>query len=217
MEIIVILFRTFFFYFFVVFMYRLMGKREVGQLGVNDLIVSILISEMMAIAIENPDSPMINTIFPILLLVLLEISLAYISIKSRTIRTILTGKPAMIINHGKLNYKEMINQRYSIDDLLLQIRQSGLKSIEDVEYAILENNGRLSIYKYNIFKTNTSYPSPIILDGKIQFATLKQINKSFSWFDNYLKQNNLKVEDIFYAFYKKNKLYIIKNNKSIAF
>lgn len=189
-----------------------MGKREVGQLGIIDLIVSILISEMMAMAIENNKSPMILTIAPIVLLVILEIFLAYISIKSRTIRLMLTGKPSIIINNGKINYKEMIKQRYSIDDLLLQLRQNSIKNIGEVEYAYLENNGKLSIYKYNLIKLKSTIPLPIIIDGKIQYQTLKQINKPFSWFDNYLTKKDIKVSEVFYAFYKHNKIYVIKQN-----
>ena len=112
-----------------------MGKREVGQLGIVDLIVSILIAELVAISIENIEDSMILTIAPITLLVLIEVSLAYLSTKSRKFRQIFTSKPSIIINHGEINYKEMIKQRYSLDDLLLSLRQSSIKSIDEVEYA----------------------------------------------------------------------------------
>lgn len=209
MELFTTIFRTIFFYFFVTFAYRIMGKREVGQLGIVDLIVSILIAELVAISIENIDKSIFLTIAPISLLVIIEVILAYLSTKSRVFRQIFSSKPSVIINHGIINYKEMIKQRYSLDDLLLSLRQASIKSIEDVEYAFLESNGKLSIFKYNLFKTNSSYPAPIIIDGKIQDKTLNNINKSKIWVKLYLLKQDIKLEDVFYAFYSKGKIYTI--------
>lgn len=209
MELFTTIFRTIFFYFFVTFAYRIMGKREIGELGIVDLIVSILIAELVAISIENIDKSIFLTIAPISILVIIEITLAYISTKSRIFRTIFSSRPSIIINHGVLNYKEMVKQRYSLDDLLLSLRQASIKSIEDVEYAFLESNGKLSIFKYNLFKTNSSYPAPIIVEGKIQDKTLSNINKSKIWVKLYLKKQNIRLEDIFYAFYSRGKIYTI--------
>ena len=202
MELLTTAFRTVFFYFFVTLAYRLMGKREVGQLGVIDLIVSILIAELVAISIENIDKSIFLTIIPISLLVIVEIILAFVSIKSRTFRTIFAGKPSVIINHGVINYKEMIKQRYSLDDLLACLRSSGIKSLEDVEYAFLETNGKLSIFKYNFLKLNSNYPIALIVDGVIQDKTLKEIHKTKIWLNLYLKKQGLELKDIFYGFYK---------------
>ena len=208
-----VIFRTIFFYFFVLFSYRIMGKREVGQLGVIDLIVSILIAELVAISIENIDDPIYLTIIPILVLVCLEILFGLISMKSRTFRTIFDGKPSLIICHGRINYKEMIKQRYTLDDLLISIRQKGIKEIDEVEYAFLEPNGKLSIFKYNFFKLKSSYPMPLILDGEIQKNTLKYIHRDKVWLDEKLKQKNVLLGNIFYAFYKNNKIYIIRKDE----
>ena len=108
MELFTVLFRTLFFYFFVLIAYRIMGKREIGQLGVIDLIVSILIAELVAISIEETENPIYLTIIPIALLVILEVLFAYTSIKSRRFRTLFDGKPSLIICNGKINYKEMV-------------------------------------------------------------------------------------------------------------
>ena len=205
------IFRTLFFYFFVTIGYRLMGKREIGELGVIDLIVSILIAELVAISIENYDRSIMLTIWPITILVSIEILFAYLSMKSRTFRNIMDGKTSIIINHGILNYKEMIRQRYSLDDLLLGLRQEGIKSIEEVEYAFLESNGKLSIFKYNLFKTDGNYPMPIIVDGVIQEVTLKNIHKTKLWLKTYLKRQNTDLTNVFYAFYKNHKIYLIKH------
>ena len=212
MELFTVLFRTLFFYFFVLVAYRLMGKREIGQLGVIDLIVSILIAELVAISIEETENSIYLTIIPIAVLVLLEIVFAYISIKSRKFRNIFDGKPSLIIANGKINYKEMIKQRYSLDDLLISLRMQGIKELDMVEYAFLEPNGQLSIFKYNLFKLRSSYPMPLILDGSIQKKALKHIHKSEIWLKNELSNKNLTYKDVFYAFYKNKKIYIIKKS-----
>lgn len=215
MELGQVIFRTTFFYFFVLLCYRIMGKREIGQLGVIDLIVSILIAELIAISIENIKDSIILTIVPIVLLVVLEVFLAYISIKSRNIRIFFDGKPSLIIVNGKINYHEMVKQRYSLDNLLLSMRQQGIKNLEEVEYAFLEPNGKLSIFKYNFLRTTSSYPMPLILDGNIQNKALNYINKNKIWLERALANKNLRFKDIFYCFYKKNKLYIIKKSDVI--
>lgn len=212
MEILSIIFRTVFFYFLVAIAYRIMGKREIGQLGIIDLIVSILIAELVAISIENLKDPIIYTIAPIILLVILELVLAFISVKSRKFRNLFGGKPSLIVCNGKLNFKEMVKQRYSLDDLLIELRQKGIKSIEDVEYAFLEPNGKLSIFKYNLLKTKSNYPMPLIVDGQVQDKALKYIHRSKLWLNTTLKNKNLKVEDVFYCFYKGYKLFIVKRS-----
>ena len=212
MQIFIVLFRTIFFYFFVLISYRIMGKREIGQLGVIDLIVSILIAELVAISIEEFKQPMAFTIIPISCLVILEVLFAFISIKSRRFRTIFDGKPSLIIVNGKINYKEMIKQRYSLDDLLVSLRQKEIRDIDMVEYAFLEPNGELSVFKYNFFRLKSPYPQALILDGELQNKVLKYIKKTPEWVKDELLKNNLTIKDIFYAFYKNNKIFIIKKN-----
>ena len=205
-------FRTIFFYFFVTLAYRIMGKREVGQLGVIDLIVSILIAELVAISIENSKDSIVLTIVPIAALVLLEVVFGYIAIKSRKFRTLFDGKPSLIICNGKVNYHEMVKQRYTLDDLLISLREKEINDIEMVEYAFLEPNGKLSVFKYKPFKIKSSYPMALILDSVIQEKTLKQIHKNKSWLKEQLDEKGLLPKDIFYAFYKNKKIYIIKKS-----
>ncbi len=205
-----ILFRTLFFYFFVTLAYRIMGKREVGQLGVIDLIVSILIAELVAISIENAKDSIFLTIAPITLLVVLEVVFGYIAVKSRRFRTLFDGKPSLIICHGKINYHEMIKQRYTLDDLLIGLREKEIMDIAMVEYAFLEPNGKLSVFKYKPFKIKSSFPMALILDGVIQENTLKAIHKDKSWLKTQLSDKGLLASEVFYAFYKNKKIYIIK-------
>lgn len=207
--------RTSFFYFFVILCYRIMGKREVGQLGIIDLIVSILIAELIAISIENTENSIFLTIVPIIVLVIFEVILAFISVKSRRLRVFFEGKPSLIIYNGKINYHEMSKQRYSLDNLLLALRQKEIKNLEDVEYAFLEPNGKLSIFKYNLFKIKTSYPMPIIVDGSVQKKALKYIHKSEDWLKKVLHKNNLQVRDVFYCFYRNKKVFIINKRDII--
>lgn len=204
--------RTIFFYFFITFAYRIMGKREVGQLGIIDLIVSILIAELVAISIENYKDSIFVTIGPIVVLVILEIVLGFISLKSRKVNKVMGGKPTIIISHGKLNYNNLISQRLTIDDLLLQLRQKEIRSIEDVEYAFLETNGKLSIFKYGTLKIKKDIPMPVIIEGVIQHEILEELNKNEEWVNNLLKENNLNLNEVFYALVKKTYVYIIKYN-----
>ncbi len=187
-----------------------MGKREVGQLGVIDLIVSILIAELVAISIENAKDSIILTIAPIMVLVLLEVVFGFIAVKSRKFRTFFDGKPSLIICNGKINYHEMIKQRYTLDDLLISLRQKEITDINMVEYAFLEPNGKLSIFKYKPLKIKTSLPLALILDGIIQENTLNLIHKNRDWLLKELHKKELKESDIFYAFYKNKKIFLIK-------
>lgn len=213
MDLFSVVFRTLFFYFFITIAYRLMGKREIGQLGIIDLIVSILIAELVAISIEKTNESMYLTIVPISILVILEISLAYLTLKNRGARKFFEGKPSLIISQGKIHYHEMIRQRYSLDDLLISLRQKEIKDIGDVEYAFLETNGKLSIFKYKPFKIKSSYPMPLIVDGQIEKNTLNYINKNEDWLDAVLFIKKVNLRDVFYAFYKNKKIYIIKKSR----
>jgi uncharacterized membrane protein YcaP (DUF421 family) len=212
-ELLKVILRTTFFYFFIVLLYRIMGKREIGQLGIIDLIVSILIAELVAISIENINDSIWLTVVPLGLLVFLELLLAFVSIKSRMFRTFFGGKPSLIICNGRVNYQEMVKQRYSMDDLLLSLRQKSIKNIEEVEYAFLEPNGKLSIFKYNLFRIHSDYPMPLIVDGELQKKALTHIHKNKYWLDRELGRKNLTISEVFYAFYKGNKIYLIKKNE----
>ena len=210
MEYLNLLLKIVFFYFFITVAYKIMGKREVGQLGVIDLIVSILIAELTAISVEDPTKPILYTVIPVTFLVIVQVSVAYISLKSPKIRILFSGKPAMIINKGKLDFKEMIKQRYNLDDLLLQLREQQIKSLEEIEYAILENNGKFSIFPYQDKKSD--FPLPLILDGQIQSDTIQLLKKDREWLNLLLNKEKVKIEDIFYAFYKGSKTFIIKKS-----
>ena len=195
MSLFIMFIRTAFFYFFIVLIYRIMGKREVGQLGIIDLIVSILIAELVSIAVEDTSLSIFYSIVPIVTLTILQIILANISLKKPSIRKFIDGDPSVIIKDGKINYKEMIKQKYNL---------------EEIEYAILETNGTLSVFEYN--NKRSPFPLPLILDGKVREDTLTYLKKDDKWIDLILKKRNLNLEEIFYAFYKDKNIFIIKNS-----
>lgn len=199
--------KTLVLYFSIVFAYRIMGKKEVGKLSIIDLIVSVLIAELAAISIESYNNSILVSLIPITVLVVIQILLSYVSLKIPNLRKILDGNPKIIINKGKISFKEMKKLRYSLDDLITQLREQSIKSIEEVDYAILENNGKLSI-----FKKTCEYPLPIIIDGKIDENAIKDLRKSKKWVYNMLQKYNLKVEDVFYAFYRDKGTFIIKKS-----
>ena len=200
--------RTVFMYFFVIFVYRLMGKKEVGQLSIVDLIVSILIAELIALSIQEDSKSIFISVVPILVLVGVQMLISYITLKNDKLRYVIDGNPTIIIKNGTLNFTEMSKLRYSLDDLLTQLRLQGVKSIDKVKYAILENNGNLSV-----FNDNSDYPLPLILDGVIDYNTLKEIKKDYNWLINSLKKKNLEIDEVFYAFYTNNKTFIITRNE----
>lgn len=212
MDYIKIIFRMSFFYFFILIIYRMMGKREVGQLGIIDLIVSILIAELVVISVEDPNMSILYSLVPVICLVVLQMLLSYLGLKNSKIRDLLDGTPSFIIKYGKINYNEMIKQKYNLDDLLVQLREKGFRSIEDIEYAILENNGTLSVFEYNKNKLvkRSPFPMPIILDGKIQYETLREMDRDDSFIYKFLDDKKLELKDVFYAFYKDKNIFVIK-------
>lgn len=211
MEYFIVLERTIIFYILITVIYRFMGKREIGQLSIMDLIVSILIAELAAMSIDKRNDNIFISIIPIIVLVMIEIIISKISLKYSKVRNIFDGKPSVMINRGKVNFKEMIKQRYNLDDLLTQLRENNIKSIEEVDYAILETSGKLSVFKKDNNRFG-DYPLPLILDGEVDIETLTQIKKNKNWLNKRLKEENIDKKDIFYAFYKNKGLYIIKQS-----
>lgn len=203
-----ILVKTIMYYFLLTFIFRIMGKREVGQMGTFDLVVYILIAELVAMGIEL-DSDLFVQLIPILILGTLQILFAKISLKSNLFRKIVDGNPSLIIKNGIISFKEMVKQRYTLDDLLQQLRENKIKSVEEVGYAILENNGSLSVFKKD---EKNYYPLPVIVDGKVEKNALKDINKNERWLNMILYRKNIELKNVFYAFNKDNELYIIKKS-----
>lgn len=207
MEIFRILLRTFIGYFILVAMLKIMGKREIGQLSLFDLIIFLSIADIMVIGIENYELNYLYVILPIILVTFLQKIIAFLILKFTKLRKIFDGKESIIIYKGNININEMKKLCYNFDDLVLQLRQKDIKSIMEVEYAILENNGKLSVFKYD---DNNVFPIPIVIAGKVEKEYLKLLGIDMKWIKNEVKKQNYKLEEINCAYYQDKKLIIVK-------
>ncbi|MYL33341.1 DUF421 domain-containing protein [Pontibacillus yanchengensis] len=175
--------RTFATYLVILIIFRLMGKREIGELSILDLVVFVMLAEIGVFSIEDPQDEFIHAIIPMIVLLFIQRGTAWLSLKSQMFRVLLDGKPSVIIREGKINEHEMRKQRYNFDDLMQQLRENGTRSVADVDFAVLEPSGKLSIYEKSEKRPNDSsgFIMPLIADGKIQYENLKQNHKDEDW------------------------------------
>ena len=145
MDLAIHVFYTVLMYFLIFVILRIMGKREIGKLSVFDLVISIMIAEIAVFAIEDTKKPLWEAIVPMVVLVMIQITIAYISLKSKRARFWFDGKPSIIIAQGHLDRNEMRRLRYNLDDLMLQLREQGVDNLNEVEYAIMESTGKLAV------------------------------------------------------------------------
>ena len=132
-------------YILVVIVMRIMGKRQIGQLQPFELVIAIMISELAAVPMQNTGIPLVYGIIPILTLLILQLLISYLSIKSIRFRALICGKPAILIEKGRIRESELRKEMYTLNDLLEQLRINNCPNVSDVEYAILETNGQLSV------------------------------------------------------------------------
>lgn len=203
-----IIIRTLIIYTTLLIIMRIMGKRQLGELELSELITTLLFSEIATTPITNPNTRLIDAILPITLIATLEIVLSLLLMKIPTLKRVLTSSPSMIIQKGKIIKKEMLKSRITLDELISQIRQNGVYDLSEVDYAILEENGRLTVVPKAKFRQPTMHdlkkPTEdsgvmhiIISDGKLNFHNLGLINKDKKWLESSLRQQGLKIEDIF--------------------
>ncbi|UOQ47325.1 DUF421 domain-containing protein [Gracilibacillus caseinilyticus] len=217
-EIMAIVPRTIFYYFVVVIIFRLMGKREVGELSLLDIVVYIMIAEVAVLTIADLELSFTYGLIPMILLMIIQWMTAWISLKSPLFRAWFEGKPSIIIAQGKIDENEMKKNRFNFDDLLQQLREHGTESINDVAYAILEPSGKLSILEKN---QNNVQPVidglvlPLIVDGRIQEKALKHLNKDQNWVVEEMRNRGFdSVEEIsFCSIDVNNEWYIDKKNE----
>lgn len=207
----IVLIRTAILYILVFITMRIMGKREIGQLEPFDFTLTIMISNLATIPMEDTRMPLLNGIIPIITLLTLEILFSLVQLKSQKIRSVLTGNPSILIKNGKINIKELDSQKFDINDLFEEIRLKGYLNISDIQYAILETNGQLSIIPKSELKPPTKkdlnlpsstefLPVCLIVKGKINYKGLKQIKKDTKWLYDLLKEHKINSEeDVFLA------------------
>lgn len=183
-----------------------MGKHQIGQLQPFELVITIMISELAAVPMQDTDIPLLHGIIPILTLLFIQISLSLLSLKSETARRIICGGPSVLIEKGRINQRELTRLRYNITDLLEQLRLKDMPNIADVEYAILETSGKLSIIPKSQkrpvnpedLQLNVPYeglPVSLIVDGVLKEKNLSSLNLSQEWLRNELKKKGLQTWD----------------------
>lgn len=196
-------FRTVLFYVIILVVMRIMGKREVGELGIIDIVVFLIIAEVAAFALDSPDEKLIEAIIPIAVLVAIQLISSFISLRSKKFRDLVDGSPSLLIRQGIIMEDEMRKQRYNLDDLFQQLREQRVGSVRDVTYAFLEPSGNLSVFT----KDDVQPALTLISDGEIQFNHLQLIQKDENWLKEQLKKQGIaNYETIFYCSYENEKL-----------
>ena len=216
----IVLFRAVILYLLIVFSLRLMGKRQLGELQPSELVITILISNIASIPIEDASTPMATGAIPILVLVGFELIVSTISLHSKKFRSFISGKPVVIIKDGAIDQKAMKKLRFSIDDLMESLRGNNIFDVKEVSYAIVETTGSMSVMQKFNYKTVTAEmlkikgkePEPpiiIISDGKVIKDMLDHYNLTEVWLYNTLKANHIKKEEVFLMTSDKNGNYNI--------
>lgn len=212
-------------YFAIIVCMRFMGKRQLGELQPTELVITILISEIVSIPMENNDTPMINSLFAVLMLVCLEIINSVIIMKSSFLRYKLQGKPAIIIRNGKLDQKKLKDLRLTADDLFDQLRQKDVFDISQVQYAILETNGTLSVMKKAEFDPPNAKDTGIkvksdelqqlvVADGKYIKCLIKEADLKLNDIEKAIKKEKVSKADILALLMDSNGKYtLIKKEK----
>ena len=207
MDFLLIFIRTIMCYTVLVVSLRIMGKREIGQLSLFDLIILLSIADIMVVGIEKYEQKFIYVLFPVILLTLLQKLVAFIMLKIPKTRKLMDGKPTIIILNGKLLKEEMNKQSYNIEDLLLQLRTQGIFTLDDVFFAVLETNGKLSVIKKK--DKSKIFPLPVIVSGEVDENVLKYSGKNMEWISKNLGKNHLVKEEILCAFINEDDLMIV--------
>lgn len=201
----IVLIRTVILYSVVVLVMRLMGKRQIGELQPYEFVITMMISDLAALPMQDTRLPLLLGVIPIITLLMLKTLLSEIQLKSKIARKVIDGTPCVLIKEGKVNFKSLISQRINIDDLMEELRLSGYFNIKDIQYAILENNGQVSVIPKKALSPATKedvkvdgeedkLPLVLVINGKLDKKALQRANKDTSWLDKMLKSNN--VDDI---------------------
>ena len=199
-------FRSIILYIIVLIVMRLMGKREIGQLQPFELAISIMIADLATIPMTDTGIPIGNGIVPILGLLVMHLSISLINLKSNKLREIICGKPRILIYRGKIQEKAMIKERFTINELQERIRSQNIVNLGDVEYAILETSGQITVIEkpnkrqtipedFGIIPEYEGIPYDLVVDGKIMYKNLKEIGKDYNWLKKEVNKFKFNPED----------------------
>ena len=203
-----IIIRTIILYVVVTFAIRIMGKRQIGDMQPNELVITLLISEIAAIPLQDADQPLIVGITAIFILIVIEIFVSFLALKNFFVRKLLSGRSVVIIKNGVLDQKAMRSVRMTVIDLIELLRGQEVFDISQVDYAVLEVNGDLSVLMKDPYKNVTlkdmevkakksGLPLPVISDGKIIYESLESLNFTTADLLKILKSNSLAAEEVF--------------------
>ncbi len=207
--------RTLILYVFIIFAVRLMGKRQLSDLQPSELVVTLLIADLASLPMENTEKPMLSGIVPTLILVACEIAVSVFMMKNSFFRRLICGNPVMVIEDGKILRDKMSSLRITTEDLCVQLRQQGIFSLEDVEYCIVETNGKLSVLQkpqkrtpsaedFNIKPEDTGIEVVVINDGEYLESSMKLNNTDKNKIRSILNKEKTDLKDVFIMTYNKN-------------
>lgn len=195
--------RTIILYFLIMLVLRLMGKRQIGQLEPSELVLTMMISDLAAVPMQDFGLPLFAGLIPILTLVALSLLISQLSLRHLRFRALFCGTPAILIQEGRVQQEVMRKNRYTIDELLEELRMQGYSSIEDIKYAVLENSGKLSLLPYAFQSPPTvaqlkltvedtvTLPVVLINDGRVLDQNLRQRGLDRVWLQKQLKKHSL--------------------------
>ena len=195
-------------YTFIILAIRIMGKRQISELQTSELVVTLLISDIAAIPMQDTAQPLVSGIVPIAVLVIAEIVVSALMVKHSGFRKAVCGSRIILINDGKVDQKQMRRLRITIEDLFEQLRQKDVFSLQDVAYAIMETNGKISVIKkpekdtvsaemLQLHVPDKGIETVIISDGEISDFSLKLCEKDTQWVYQILKQEHYELQDVF--------------------
>ena len=204
------LIRSIILYILVLIVMRLMGKREIGQLQPFELAIAIMIADLATIPMSDIGIPIINGIIPILGLLVMHLLISYINLKSMKIRGLICGKPSILIYRGRIDENVMRKERLTINELQERLRANNVNSISEVEYAILETSGQISVVEkpekrnlkpedFNLKPEYEGITYDLVVDGVVMYNNLKILNKDYNWLKEELNKYNLKPENTLIA------------------
>ncbi|MCM1132172.1 MAG: DUF421 domain-containing protein [Ruminococcus flavefaciens] len=204
----IILIRSLILYILVVFAVRLMGKRQLGELQPSELVITILVSNIATLPLEDTDIPVIVGVTPILSLVCFEVIVSWLILRIPRLRKVISGSPKIIISNGKINRDVMKELRFSVDDLMTALRGRDIFDISEVQFAIVETTGSISIMKkpekdiptrddLNIPAENIDPPQVVVSDGEIMSVALQSLGFNEQFVRNISAKAGIKIPDIF--------------------
>ena len=189
-----VLIRTVIIYIVFVFAIRLLGKRQVGELELSELVVTFMLSELATVPIQDSSIPLSFAFIPLVILISFEVISSFLVTKSKMVKKAIVGNPSYLICKGKLDQKELAKLRMSIPELLGELRLKNVGDISSVDYAILEENGKRSVFQKS---ESPSVAHALIVDGSINESNLKIAKKSEKWLLKCLKKHNLSLKNVF--------------------